>query len=117
MQPSYLEQLADMVDPDQLWRLPLLDTLALPEDQRQRLDAGVALRRYASHQRDLRHAFTGRCSVLITPLSENGTATAMIRTPYQHRRLRDREDLRAVGMWARLVRWWKQDRPYISHRP
>ena len=37
------EQLADLADPDQLWRLPCFDQLDLPLDKRRQLDAGVAL--------------------------------------------------------------------------
>lgn len=42
-----LMELADRIDCDQLWRLSGIDQRNLSQEQRDRLDAGVALRRYA----------------------------------------------------------------------
>jgi len=87
MTPEYLEELADVADPDKLWRLPVFDQLALPAERRRQLDMGIALRRHASHVRSLRELLgTGR-SMLITPLSPNGTARKTIKTPGDHARL------------------------------
>ena len=58
-----------------------------PEQLRQ-LDTGVALRRHASHVRELTALRgTGR-GLLLTPLSISGTAHATIPTPRKHKRLR-----------------------------
>ena len=40
MTPEYLELLANVVDPDQLWKRPMFDRNHLPESQRHQLDAG-----------------------------------------------------------------------------
>lgn len=90
MSPEYLHQLADLADPDELWRRGGLNNRALmPEKQRQQLDTGVALRRYARHIDDLRRALSGQCSLLITPLSLSGAATLFVEIPEKHRRLID----------------------------
>lgn len=68
MKPEYLEELADMVDPEQLWRLPGIDQRDLPISKRKQLDAGVALRCHASHVRLLRTLEGKGKSLLITPL-------------------------------------------------
>ena len=47
-QPAeWLLELANRIDPDELWRRPLLETLDLPPEQAARLEAAVNLRRYA----------------------------------------------------------------------
>jgi hypothetical protein len=85
--PEYLNELADLADPEQLWTLPGLSHLELPPGKRRQLDMGVALRRYAAHVRDVQALLgTGR-SWLITPLSPNGTARCAVETPDKHRRL------------------------------
>lgn len=88
MTPEYLEELADKVDTEQLWRLAGMDQLDLPPEKRWRLDAGVALRRHASHIRRLDNLRKDGLSLLITPLSPNGTATKSVQTPPEHMRLR-----------------------------
>lgn len=50
MKPEDLEALADRIDPDQLWRQNGTARGTLTQEQRDQLDAGVNLRRYA-HQR------------------------------------------------------------------
>jgi len=84
MTPEYIEQLAKIADPDDLWREgppQPLGTWRPSEWQQKQLDMGVALRRYASHLRDL-NAIRGRgLSLLITPLSTSGTYTSVIATP------------------------------------
>lgn len=47
MSPEKLEDLANRIDFEELWRLPLLDRDKFTPEQRDRLDAGVNLRRYA----------------------------------------------------------------------
>lgn len=91
MTPEYLEVLADMADPEELWRLPAIEMLELSTDQRKKLDAGVALRRYASHVRELRELLKTKKSLLITPLSESGNAIKFVATPPDHKRLRGDE--------------------------
>lgn len=88
MNYQYLHELADIADPDKLWRLAGFDQLDLPPDKRRQLDTGVALRRYAEHLDTLAHALAMRRSVLITPLSENSTALMSCVTPIHHRQLR-----------------------------
>jgi len=92
MTPAYLDELADIADPDQLWRLPVLEQLDLPADKRRQLDAGVALRRHASHVAQLRELLNQRRSLLITPLSENSAAVKSVDTPPDHARLRQVRD-------------------------
>lgn len=87
MTPGYLLELADLADPDQLWRLPALDQMALPAEKRKQLDAGVALRRHASHIDRLRGLLSLQRSLVITPLSPNSTATMTIVPPHRHRKM------------------------------
>ncbi|MGA0608881.1 hypothetical protein [Caldimonas sp. KR1-144] len=89
MSPKYLEELADMVDPESLWRLPLIEQLDLPFEKRRQLDAGIALRRYASHIDRLRAVREEGRSLLITPLSADSIASKHVTTPAGHRRLRE----------------------------
>jgi hypothetical protein len=97
MTPEYIEQLADLADPDSLWRLPAFDQLDLPPEKRQQLDAGVALRRHADHVRRLNSLLGTGESLLLTPLSLNGTAVMQVKTPAHHRRLlADRQKGRAA---------------------
>ncbi len=88
MSPEYLEQLADLADPRQLWRVAVLSREAFTEAERHQLDTGVALRRHASHIRRLREVLKDGRSLLITPLSDNGSAIKAIDTPADHARLR-----------------------------
>ena len=90
MSPEYLRRLADISDPDEVWRTSgLFGRQGLPEDKRQQYDIGVALRRYAHHLEFVDRALNEKRSVLITPLSELGCATRLIETPDDHVRLRD----------------------------
>lgn len=88
MTPEYLEELADLVDPDKLWQLPVMQSIDLPADKRKQLDAGVALRRYATHVRRLRELLVEKKSLLITPLSTSGYAFKPVKTPKAHENLR-----------------------------
>lgn len=87
MTPEYIEQLADLVDPRQLWRLSWDARQRLPSEDRQRLDVGVALRRHAAHRRELLNVLALGRSLVITPTSPNGTAHMTIDPPPQHARL------------------------------
>lgn len=87
MSPEYLEKLADLADPRGLWRVLALDRYALSEEQRCRLDMGVALRRHASHIRELASVREEGRSLLITPISENTTAAMTVPIPDNHRKL------------------------------
>jgi len=92
MTPEYLRELADLVDPDQLWRRPVFEPRT-PEQRRQ-LDAGVALRRYAEHVRELRALIgTGR-SLLITPMSTSSSAHMTVEIPEEHLKLLRHHDPR-----------------------
>lgn len=92
MTPEYLEQLADLADPDQLWHLSPFAQRDLPRDKRAQLDTGVALRRHASDVRRLRALLgTGR-SLLLTPLSENGRHSTEIATPAKIRQWMGRSE-------------------------
>lgn len=85
MNPTYIKQLADIADPDELWRLPPMQQLDLPPEKRRQLDAGVALRRHAHDVQQLRDLIgTGR-SLLLTPLSVNGRRSTTIPTPQDQR--------------------------------
>lgn len=88
MSPEYLEELANVADPDKLWQLSGLDQMNLPEEKRRQLDIGVALRRYASHVQHLRKLQAIERSLLITPLSENSSAHMEVDTPPEHQQLR-----------------------------
>lgn len=87
MTPEYLNELADMADPESLWRLSGINQMKLPEYQRRQLDAGVALRRHADHVRRLNELLNTNKSLVITPLSPGATATAVIDTPEAHKRM------------------------------
>lgn len=90
MTPEYLEQLADIADPDKLWSLPGMKQLELPVEKRKQLDTGVALRRYAEYIRRLNHLYTLEMSMLVTPLGTNSAAVATkgVKTPQEHMKLR-----------------------------
>ncbi|GKS85834.1 hypothetical protein AVMA1855_16800 [Acidovorax sp. SUPP1855] len=67
MTPEYLYELADIADPDQLWRLNGLDQQRFSPEQKRQVDMGVALRRHASDIEAVRNLPPGK-SLLITPL-------------------------------------------------
>lgn len=101
MSPEYLEQLAEIADPDKLWRLNPIVQLDLSTEKRHQLDTAVALRRHASHQRQLDDLLMEQRSLLITPLSPNHIATMSVDTPENHEKLRPAHRmrrLRDVGM-------------------
>lgn len=87
MTPEYLEELAQRADPQQLWRLAADAQMDLPPDERRQLDTAVALRRHASHIRELNQLLAEKRSLLITPLGPNETAVRSIETPPDHARL------------------------------
>jgi len=88
MTPEYLEQLAVLADPEELWRMSGIQQMDLPMKQRRQLDSGVALRRHASHIRTLAQALVESKSLCITPLSTNGAAICLIVTPAKHEKLK-----------------------------
>lgn len=88
MTPDYLRQLADIADPDKLWQLFIFDQMDLPPEKRLQLDAGVALRRYASHLERLGRLLEEKKSLLITPLGLNTSASMTVDTPPNHENLR-----------------------------
>jgi len=47
--PAYIEQLAALAGPNQLWRSAGLERESFSEQECQQLDTGIALRRYALH--------------------------------------------------------------------
>lgn len=85
--PDYLYELADIADPDQLWRLNPFAQIELPKEKRQQLDAGVALRRHAEHVRRLSDLLGTGKSLVITPLTKGNTAVMTIDAPANHKRL------------------------------
>ena len=87
MTPEYLRELADLADPDKLWTLGAFEQLDLPPEKRRQLDAGIALRRHAAHVKELLELLGTGKSLLLTPLSENGTAIMTTRTPTAHQKL------------------------------
>ena len=72
MTPEYLYKLADLADPDELWCTAGLEQMNLPPEKRRQLDAGVALRRYASHIEALNAALAEGKSLVVTPMSPDG---------------------------------------------
>jgi hypothetical protein len=90
MSPEYLRELADLADPDELWRLNWEVQKNLPPQKCRQLDMGVALRRYAHYIDELQRLLgTGR-SMLVTPLSANGTDVRSKRTPKRLRKLMEK---------------------------
>jgi hypothetical protein len=87
MTPDYLRELADLADPDKLWMLGALEWLDLPPAKRRQLDAGIALRRHAEHVAELLSLLDTGKSLVLTPLSANGTAIMTMATPAAHRKL------------------------------
>lgn len=83
MTPEYLEHLADLADPDNLWQSSPLDELT--DDEAAQRDSGIALRRYAAHVRRLNGLLGTGYSLLITPLSPNGVRTSSWPTPLSHK--------------------------------
>lgn len=90
MTPEYLEAMADLADPDKLWQISGFAQMDLPADRRRQLDCGVALRRYASHLRELAVAMEAGKSLLITPLTTSSTARRMVDTPPDHKEMREK---------------------------
>lgn len=86
---EYIEQLADFADREQLWRHSGIDQMKFTPEQQRQLDTGVFLRRHASHIRMLERLRAEGKSLLITPLSRNGTATKSVDPPLDHQRLLD----------------------------
>lgn len=86
--PDYLYKLADLADPEKLWQTPFYKQSSFTEDQKRQLDTGIALRRHASHLRELDAARAKGVSVLITPLQPHHTAHKTVATPPDHARLR-----------------------------
>lgn len=81
MTPEYLHELADLADPDKLWRLGGFEQMGLPPDLRKQLDTGIALRRHAEHVRRLQELLGKGKSLLLTPLSPNGTDLRTVPMP------------------------------------
>ena len=88
MTPDYIRMLADLADPHELWRMPVLSQRDLPAALRQQLDTGVALRRYAAHLAELAFCLEQKKSLLITSLDETTTAVKYTESPPDHEKLR-----------------------------
>lgn len=90
MTPEYLDELANIADPLELWRLLPCEQNNLNDKQRRQLDTGVALRRHADYVRRLNHAYWLEVSYLITPLGTNTSciATKSVGIPKEHKALR-----------------------------
>lgn len=81
MTPDYLRQLADLADPDELWRSGPFDRDGMTPQQRQQLDTGIALRRHAHDVEELRALLGTGKSRLLTPYGPNVTDVRSIDTP------------------------------------
>lgn len=91
MTPEYLMELADAADPERLWTLCPFAQMELPPEKRRQLDAGVALRRHADHVRRMRDLLGTGKSLLLTPLSLNGTDIRTAPMPASIRKRLDRQ--------------------------
>ena len=89
MTPEYVNELADLADPDELWTLAARVQIGLSPHKRRQLDAGIALRRYAAYLERLRETLRLNKSLLITPLSANGIHSSVVPTPDDVKELRD----------------------------
>ena len=87
MTPEYIDELANWIDPEGLWQLDATAQRQLPEEQRRRLDAAVALRRYADDVAMLNNFIGTGKSLLITAVNVNTTAVKEVDTPEEHKRL------------------------------
>jgi hypothetical protein len=92
MTPEYIEELADIADPEQLWRTGWPSRIHLTGEKRKQLDAGIALRRYAFHIKRLKEVLDANKSLLITPMSSNSSAIKSVDTPEDHEKLRKVRD-------------------------
>ena len=94
MSPSEIRRLADLADPDQLWRLSVFDQRKLTPAQCDQLRMGVMLRRHADYIQRLQEIYVRRKSLLITPLSPEAlhTATKVVDHPPRHDRHYRTED-------------------------
>jgi len=86
MTPEYLNELADLADPESLWRLSPFAQMDLPPEKRRQLDTGVALRRHAEHVRRLRELVGTGKSLLLSPLSPSGTDVRTVPMPAEIRK-------------------------------
>jgi alanyl-tRNA synthetase len=91
MSPDYLMKLADLADPDQLWRRAGLDRADFTELQKQQLDTGVALRRHARHTQEVDEAYQKGLSYCITKLGPSHYTKGAIPPPENHQRLIDQQ--------------------------
>lgn len=91
MSPAYLYELADLADPDKLWRLSGIDQRKLPDEKRRQIDAGVALRRHACYLEELAEALARGQSLCVTPMVHvNTTDVDFIKlSPRLKRRLKE----------------------------
>lgn len=91
MTPEYLEELADLADPDKLWRRAGLDRVDFTPEQKRQMDAGVALRRHASHVRQMRALLGTGKSLLLTPLGMTSQDIRVVPMPAEIRQRLERE--------------------------
>lgn len=96
MSPEYLNELADLADPDSLWRLSGIDQRQLPVDKKRQLDMGVALRRHAEDMRRVREAAKQDKGMLLTQLGPSVYDMRYVDPPAQVRRRM--ADMRARGL-------------------
>lgn len=97
MTPEYLNELADIADPEKLWRRAGLDRLNFTPEQKQQLDTGVALRRHAHHVQSVRELIGTGMSLVITPLSRSGVAIMTIPAPEEHKKLLAKHETPSAG--------------------
>src|SRR3569832_2055278 len=99
MTPEYLNELADLADPDNLWRLSGRAQMALPPEKRRQLDTGGALRRHAAHVQRLRGLLGTGKSLLLTPLSLNGTDVRTVPMPDEIKGRQARQERAEDSSW------------------
>lgn len=78
-----IEELAQLADPNELWRRRGLDRQKFTDEEKRQLDTAVALRRHAAHVSEVAALQEGK-SLLITPLfigNGNSRRVSVIDTP------------------------------------
>lgn len=92
MTPEYLNELADIADPEKLWRRAGLDRGDFTPEQKRQLDTGVALRRHAHHVQMVRELIGTGNSLVITPLYQSAIAIMTISAPAEHKKLLEKHE-------------------------
>lgn len=86
MTPYEIMKLADLADPDQLWRRNGIEAQGFTPEQRNQMMTGVLLRRHADDVRRIAMLRGRGLSLVITPVGGNGRAVMTIETPAGHKK-------------------------------